>query len=458
MLPSRIAAAAIASAALAAASAASATAAPPWSAPAAVQGAPAGTPALAFNAGGLGVLTTDTGGGSSPDAVGPHTVAALSDENVAFPGPLTAMTATNFALADRFALYGLTRIVGLGTHFSRSHSRAGLVFGPAGAKLTEVRSVGPTDKSGTAEAIAANTSGDVAASFGVCSNNACVHQSLYLVVRRRGDAPLPSIRVDNVAVRQISTVAINPRGDMLIAWQANGGVFARIRTAGGTLYDTERLGNPGQPVRAISAVLTPDRAAAVAWEAQTVSEGQPESAATVDATFKEAGASHHFHSSQRLATVPALTTGHYVGERGVKVVLSADGRITAGWTGYTNGRFVVRAAELSGFRFSGAQTVSNPAEDAVLSDLDVGPASSVAIAWETGTAGNDPGLGTAGLAAAFRAPNAPAFGPAESITQGTAAIGAKVRFDPSTGRVVAAWYDGTTIRTSTRTQFVAPGS
>ena len=53
-------------------------------------------------------------------------------------------------------------------------------------------------------------------------------------------------------------------------------------------------------------MLTSDRAAAVAWEAQTVNEGTPGSPATVDATFKDSGASHHFHSSQRLATVPAL--------------------------------------------------------------------------------------------------------------------------------------------------------
>lgn len=451
-------AAALAAAALLASAIAAGTAAaaPPWSAPTAPQGAPASTPALAFNAGGLGVLATDTGGGSSPDAVGPHTVAALSDDEVTFPGPMIAMTATNFALADRFALYGLSRIVGIGTHFSRAHSRAGLVFGAAGDKLTEVRSVGRTDRSGTAEAIAANTNGDVAASFGVCSNAACVHQSLYLVVRRRGDTPLPSIRVDNVAVRQISAVAVNARGDMLIAWQANGGVFARIRTAGGTLYATERLGNPGQPVRAISAVLTSDRAAAVAWEAQTVSEGTPGSPATVDATFKDGGASHHFHSSQRLATVPALSTGHYVGARPVKVVLSADGRITAAWTGYRNGRFVVRAADLSGFRFVAAQTLSDPATDAVLSDVNAGPASALAVAWQTGVAGNHAGAGTAGLNAALRAPGAPAFGPAETVEQGSPALGATVRFDPSTGRIVAAWNDLQAIRTSTRTAFVPP--
>jgi hypothetical protein len=450
----RASAGALVAAAIVAAAAASATAAPPWSAPTAPQGAPATAPALAFNAAGLGVLAGDTGGGASTGAVGPHTVAALGDETGAFPGPMAAMTETNFALGDRFALYGLDRIVGLGTHFSSTDSRAGIVFGTAGDKLTDLRFLGPTDRSGTAEAVAANSRGDVLASYGACSNDACQHQSLYLVVRRAGQSPLPSIRVDNVAVRKISAVAINPRGDVLIAWQANGGVFARIRTAGGTLYATERLGNPGEPVRAISAVLTSGRAAAVAWEAQDVNEGTPGSPATVDAAFKAGGASHHFHSAQRLATVPALATGHYVGERAVKVVLAPNGRITAAWTGYANGRFVVRAADLSGFRFVAPQTLSDPAVDATFSDLDTGPSDEVAVAWRTGVAGTDPGTGTAGLDAALRAPGAPAFGPAETIEQGTAALAATLRFDPSTGRPVAAWNDLQTMRTSARAPLV----
>jgi hypothetical protein len=201
-------------------------------------------------------------------------------------------------------------------------------------------------------------------------------------------------------------------------------------------------------------VLTANRAAAVAWEAQDVNEGTPESAATVDASFKAAGATHHFHSAQRLATVPALATGHYVGERAVKVALTPDGRITAAWTGYENGRFVVRAADVSGFRFVAAQRLSDPAVDAVLADLDAGPGSALAVAWRTGVAGNDPGTGTAGLDAALRAPGAPAFGPPETIEQGTPALGAVLRFDPSTGRAVAAWDDLTTIRTSARAPFV----
>src|SRR3954453_13362952 len=435
--------------------AATAGAAPPWSPPAAVPGLAPGTPALAFSDAGVGVVATDTGGGESPGAVGPHTVGALAD-NDTFPRPAFAMTATNFALADRFALYGLQRVVGLGTHFSRRGDRAGIVFGDVGQKLTDVRFRGPDDRAGVGEALAANARGDVAASFGVCGNPACVHQSLYLIVRRAGASPLPSIRLDNVAVRQISAVAINARGDALVAWRANGGVFARIRTAGGTLYRTERLGNPGEPVRAVSAVLTPDRAAAVAWEAQDVGEGDPESPATVDAAFKAAGASHHFHSAQRLATVPTLTTGPHGRGGAVNVVLGRDGRIPAAWTAFENGRFVARAAGLTGFRFTGAQTLSDPAVDAILQDLDAGPSGETGVLWDTGVAGHDRGAGTPSLVAALRAPGAAGFGTAETIAAAAPPEGATLRFDPSTARAVAAWGGPTSIVTSARPALVSP--
>jgi hypothetical protein len=456
LLPARrlLAVLALAAAALAGA-APTAGAAPPWSAPAAVPGLAPGTPALAFSDAGAGVVATDTGGGESPAAVGPHTVGVLAD-NDTFPGPAFAMTATNFALADRFALYGLQRIVGLGTHFSRGDDRAGIVFGDIGQKLTDVRFRGPDDRAGVGEALAANARGDVAATFGVCANAACVHQSLYLIVRRAGASPLPSLRLDNVAVRQISAVAINARGDMVVAWQANGGVFARMRTAGGTLYATERLGNPGEPVRALSAVITPERAAAVAWEAQDVVEGDPTSPATVDAAFKAAGASHHFHSAQRLAIVPTLTTGHYVAGRGVKVVLGRDGRITAAWTAFANARFVVGAARLSGFRFTGAQTLSDPAVDAILQDVDAGPSGEVGLLWETGVAGHDPGVGTGSLVAGLRAPGAAGFGTPETIAVAGAPEGATLRFDPSTARAVAAWSSSASMLTSVRPALVAP--
>jgi hypothetical protein len=423
--------AALAACALAAA-VPSACAAPPWAAPQIPRDAPASAPVLTFDSLGVGVL-------AGANAEG--TVGAQNTTNLDTFLPFRALTAADFPLTDDIATYATTRLVGLGTRIGHPTDRAGLAFGRVGTKLTDVRFLGPTDRPGRAHDLAVNDRGDIAATYGVCANRACVHQLVYLVVRRAGRSPGGSIRLDNVAVRQMSTVAINRRGDVLVAWQANGGVYARIRTAGGTLYRTERLGNPGQPVNAVSAVLTPDRGAAVAWEAQSISEGVPGSPATVDASFKAAGATHHFHSAQRLARVPALSTGHYVGDRAVRVVESPDRRIQAAWTAYTNGRFVVQTGALRGFRFGAVQTVSDPSVDSVLADLDAGPSAELAIAFRTGVAGAGPGAGPNGLRAALRAPGATTFAPAETIVEdGDTPVGATLRFDPATGRPVAAWH------------------
>jgi hypothetical protein len=263
------------------------------------------------------------------------------------------------------------------------------------------------------------------------------------------------VRIDGTATSRASAVAVNDRGDVLVAWQSVTGVFAQIRTAGGAVYRAERLGNPVEPVTAISAVLTPDRAAAVAWSAQAISEGDAGSPATVDATFKAAGATRHFHSSQRLAFVPQLGSGHYVGERRVRLVLAPDGTIAAAWTAYQNGTFVVQTAELAGDRVGAAQTVSDPTVDSVLADLDAGPASELAVLWRTGVAGNDPGTGPAGVQAAVRAASVSAFGAAETIEQRDPVYGPTLRFDPSTGRVITAWGGAAGTETSVRAP-VAP--
>jgi hypothetical protein len=446
-----LAAAALAAGTLAATTSA-ASAAAPWAPPQIPTGSPSSAPALTFDNLGVGVLAGQNAEG---------TVGAQNTTNLDTFLPFRALTAADFPLSDDVATYATTRLVGLGTRLGHPIDRAGLVFGQVGAKLTDVRFLGPTDRPGRAHDLAVNDRGDTAATFGACVNRACVRQDLYLVVRRAGRAPGGSIRLDHGAVRQLSTVAINPRGDVLVAWQADGGVHARIRTARGTLYRTERLGNPGEPVNAISAVLTPDRGAAVAWEAQDVGEAVPHSPATVDAAVKTAGATHHFHSAQRLATVPALSTGHYVGERAVRVVQARDGRIQAAWTGYANGRFVVQTGALSGFRFGTIQTVSDPATDAVLADLDAGPSAELAIAFRTGVAGADPGAGPDGLRAALRAPHAATFGPAETIVHdGDTPIDATLRFDPATGRPVAAWraLRANAIATSAREPLVVPAN
>lgn len=119
----------------------------------------------------------------------------------------------------------------------------------------------------------------------------------------------------------------------------------------------------------------------------------------------------------------------------------------------------MQTGALSGFRFGAVQAVSDPAIDAVFADLDAGPSGELAIAFRTGVAGADSGTGPDGLRAALRAPGATAVGPAETIVEdGDTPVKATLRFDPVTGRPVAAWRAARAngIATSAREPLVVP--
>lgn len=176
-------------------------------------------------------------------------------------------------------------------------------------------------------------------------------------------------------------------------------------------------------MQSLSAVLGPDRGALVAWEAQTVSEGQPKSDAITGVAVKQAGASHTFHSAQALETIPPLGTGHYVDAPGVRAGLTADGRLTVAWTGYTDPRFVVRAADLpsGSFRFGTPTTLTDATVDTILADLAVGPTgNATTVAVLAGIRGNDPvDPKGATLRACTRAATATTFAPCAAVTDGT---------------------------------------
>jgi hypothetical protein len=189
----------------------------------------------------------------------------------------------------------------------------------------------------------------------------------------------------------------------------------------------------------MSAVLHHGLAAVVAWSAQAVSEGDAGSPATVTAAVKESGSRRHFHAAHRLGSIPALGTGRYVSERPVKVVQTRDRRVFAAWSSFAGGHYVVQAAQLESWRVGVPQTLSNPAVDSVLTDLDAGPRGEIAVQWRTGVAGTGPGAGTPGLQASFRRPHDPVFQTAETIQSGKPAYSPTLRFDPATGRALAAW-------------------
>ncbi len=418
---------------------------PPWSDPAAIGGSTGGFPIVRFTGGGSAVVVWGNTIGSSFVHV---TAASSSTPSDGF-GPAREVGRLRPVALEPS---GPDQVVVLGEVGSR-RPRAVVAFGPATGPLAAPAPIGPRDS--RAIALAVNRRGDAAALVGLCELTACSRMVPALAIRRAGGRFGRPVPIGRRQGRFVGTVAINERGDVLVAWEraARGttgprNVYARIRTAGGSVGSTRRLARVTPSVR-FSAAIGDGRRAVVGWLAQRVSEGFASSPATIG--IAAAPPRERFGPSVNLETVPVTGTGLYVGQAGVAARFASDGRLLLAWTGYEAGRFVVRAAGVSGTAAGPPQIVSDPAQDTVLSDLAVGSRGEALVLGLSGIRGADP-AGPVALVAATRAPGAEAFGGLELVTPGASIEAAGAAFDPVTGAAVAVWrdYGSSTIGTARR--------
>ena len=285
--------------------------------------------------------------------------------------------------------------------------------------------------------MAVNAEGDAAIVFPVCRDAACTKVLVYLAVRAAGTSTFRSTRLaDGSGPLPQVAAAINDRGDAMAVWTQASTLYARIRTAGGTLRPRRRVGATvrGQSL-APSAVLSRHRAAFVGWLAQAVSEGSP---STGEAWVAQSRDGTPF-TATRLGAIPAAGDGHYVSEAGVRVAYGSRGRALVAWTGYASDRFVVRQGQVRGAANSPSQqligvvTVSQPGVDTVLSDFVVdlsGPAYVLMLAGARGSDSSSPTGRT--IRASGGDEVSGAVGPS---AQPRDVVGALL----SDGRVLAAW-------------------
>jgi hypothetical protein len=421
---------------------ASASAAAPWAPPAPLPLPTA--PGLAANANGLAVAVADTGG-ALPD-IGPHTVASVFSGG-AF-SPVADITPRNVAMGrgnGRVLAYAQARLIGAGIRFARSSSQAVIAFGrlsSGGASLDAPRGLGPSTMHAARATMAVNARGDAAVVYPVCRDAGCTRVLVYLAVRRAGTSQFRSTRLaDGSGPLPQVAAAVNARGDAMAVWTQANTLWARIRTAGGTVRPRQRVGAAiaGQHL-APAAVLSAHRAQLVGWLAQRVSEGDGGAGTAWVAQARDGGA----FTATRLGGVPAAGAGHYVSGAGVRIAYGAQGRALVAWTGFdgtvATGRFVVRTAQLRGAannpsqRLTNVQVASDPATDTVLSAFladSSGPTFTIMLA---GVRGNDPAV-----------PNGPVSvvaGGGEVVAPPTAGAAQPLDADAallSDGRPLAAW-------------------
>jgi hypothetical protein len=392
---------------------ATAVAAPPWSAPVTVPGAlGSSTPVVVTPSGAAAALAaiSRTAAGSAPQT--PSELVPLSpDGQPGTPQPVSVA-------AGQLASYAKGHIVVAGSTLHNGtiddHSHVAVALGTP-VHLGSAR--GLTGSTGqNLFAVAGNVRGDVA----VVTGNANSVRTLYL--RRAGSSVFRvalKIPVSRDRARD-ATVALGPKGDVLVVWEDNHVIFARHLGPTGHAGAVHRIGDGVQSN--LQAAIDDKGRLEVAWKTQRVTEGESDATATI--RFATAAPGHGF-GSQR--TIESVNAGRFVGSPGVRLVPEGNGRSLVAWTGFDGAHFVVRAADFVDGHRGTPQVLSPTGVDAVLGDAAVGTAGAATVAWRAGVLGADPAPGAnPTVLASHRGEGQAAFGGPEQVST----TGENVAFSP----------------------------
>jgi hypothetical protein len=383
-----------------------AAAAPPWSAPLTVPNAlGSSTPVVVTPSGAAALLApvSRTAAGSPPQ-IPSELVPIGPDGQLGAPQPVAVAAGLLEAYAKgHIAVAGST--LHNGTIDDRSHVAVAL---GTPASLGSARGLsGSTGQ--RVFGLAGNAHGDVA----VLTGDASRRRTLYL--RRAGRTTFRvALRISVSNRARDATVALGSRGDVLVVWEDNHHIFARHLGRTGHAGATHRIGDGVQSN--LQAAVNDSGRLEVAWKTQRVNEGESNTPAVV--RYATAAPGHGFGPQRTVETVGAGGTGRFVGAPGVRLAAQFRGRTLLAWTGFENGHFVVRAADVANGHRGTAQTLSPPSEDAVLGDAAVRADGEAVVAWRAGVQGADPVPGTTpSVFASHRDPGASRFGAPEQVSE-----------------------------------------
>jgi hypothetical protein len=385
---------------------ATALAVPPWSAPATIPNAlGSSTPIVVTPAGNAELLAPisrtalGSSGGAPSELIG---LGADGQPDPAQPVAIAAGLLTTYA-NNHVAIAGSTLVDG--TITDRSHSTVAL--GTAGGALGAAHGLSASTGQHVM-GLAGNARGDLAVVTGDASHARTVY------VRRAGTTSFRVVLRIAVSSRaRGATVAVGPKGDVLVVWEDDHEIFARHLGPTGHAGAVHRIGDGVQSQ--LQAAIDASGRLEVAWKTQRVSEGESNTPAIV--RFATAAPGHGFGPQRTVETVGASGTGRFVGAPGVRLIAETDGSTLLAWTGFDASHFVVRATEVVGGRRGTPQTLSPAGEDAVLGDAATGANGAAIVAWRSGVQGADPVPGAAPTVfASLRAPGASAFGGPEQVS------------------------------------------
>ena len=410
---------------------ATALAAPPWSAPATIPNALGSSTPLVVTPAGTAVLLAPISRTAAGSPAGPPSelvaLAPNGQPGAAQPVNVAAGLLTTYA-KNHVAIAGSTLVDG--TITDRSHSTVAL--GTTGGALGAAHGLsGSTGQH--VMGLAGSARGDLAAVTGDASHV----RTLY--VRRAGTTSFRvALRIAVGSTARGATVAVGPKGDVLVVWEDGHEIFARHLGNTGHAGAVHRIGDGVQSQ--LEAAIDGSGRLEVAWKTQRVSEGESNTPAIV--RFATAAPGHGFGAQRTVETVGASGTGRFVAAPGVRLIAEANGGTLLAWTGFDAGHFVVRATEVAGGHRGTPQTLSPAGEDAVLGDAATGADGAAIVVWRSGVQGADPVPGaTQTVFASLRAPRATAFAGPEQVSGSgqTVPTAPFAGLDPVSGRSFVAY-------------------
>jgi hypothetical protein len=240
------------------------------------------------------------------------------------------------------------------------------------------------------------------------------------------------------------TVSLDFRTDAILVWRQAGALWARDLPASGRTQPTQRLAASARAPR-VSALISDNNRAMVAWA--------DEESDHTSIYFDYSASGVRFGKPQLLERF-ANPSGIPYPQTSPRLVRLSSESVMLAWTGAQDGRWVVRTAAVDLHGLRKANTISDLASNALLSDLQPGPDGEAIALWGEPQIKADGTLdfGAQALVAARGIDARPGVtifgGPEQLAPPGPTGVptlvaeqksDATLAFDPSSDRALALW-------------------
>jgi hypothetical protein len=299
------------------------------------------------------------------------------------------------------AAYAQARAIALTARASTATSptRLAVAFGNTSGAFGSQRRIVDESRLGGLPQLAVNAKGDAAVAY--YRNLGGTNNRVMVSLRRAGGSFGAPFQIAHGRIRSVA-VAVGPRGDVLVAWDARGTIQARYRSPSASGFQPiETISSDPTFFAQMQAVVDDRGRCYLAWSAQLLTEGGTRGPVFNEVAVRPVG--HRFRAAQLLERDPSNRS-----QAPVAIVITGHDASVA-WTGFDGANSRVRVASTDpSARFGAPQDVSPAGRDGVVSDLAAAGGTRLVV-WDNGS------FDANQVFAAVAPPGGP-FGAAEAVS------------------------------------------